>query len=105
MRKPSAEPPNHITSSYRPRRIEVPRRVSFDSNVWEKIFDPSDSECTLIRSALKDGRRQGFICEAGFRIEAVRKQQRGTYFCRSYIDWRWHGVVTRDGREYIHTSI
>jgi hypothetical protein len=36
-------------------------RVSFDSNAWERIFDPADLECEPVRVALSDGRIEGFI--------------------------------------------
>jgi hypothetical protein len=47
-------------------------RVNFDSNAWERIFTPADTICAPIRAALANGAMAGFICEAGFRIEAIR---------------------------------
>jgi hypothetical protein len=79
-------------------------RVSFDSNAWEQIFDPIDCECAAIRADLAERRLEGFICEAGFRIEAVRKQDRSSYFSQPYMGSRDHGIVTRDGRPYFHIS-
>src|ERR1700730_14248613 len=79
-------------------------RVSFDSNTWEKIFDPTDRECAPIRAALIARTLEGFICEAGFRIEAIRKRDRAPYFAQPHMDPRFHGVVMRDGRPYVYMS-
>lgn len=61
-------------------------RVSFDSNAWEAIFSPDDIRAAPIRAALADGRVDGFICEAGFRIEAITKRNRPSYFAQPYMD-------------------
>jgi hypothetical protein len=79
-------------------------RVSFDSNTWEKIFDPTDRECAPIGAALIARTLEGFICEAGFRIEAIRKRDRAPYFAQPHMDPRFHGVVMRDGRPYVYMS-
>lgn len=55
-------------------------RVTFDSNTWEPVFDPLDRNWAPVRSAIISGRIAGFICEAGFRIEAIRKRERTAYF-------------------------
>jgi hypothetical protein len=60
-------------------------RVSFDSNAWEALFDPGDTAGAPIRLALADGRVAGFICEAGFRIEAITKLQRPAYFAQPHM--------------------
>jgi hypothetical protein len=78
----------------------MPVRVSFDSNAWEKIFDPTVSELMPIRDALADGRLKGFICEVGFRIEAIRKGDRASYFAQPHFGSRQEGIVMRDGRPY-----
>jgi hypothetical protein len=80
-------------------------RVTFDSNVWEKIFDPHDTKCAVIRNALALGKIEGFICEAGFRIEAIQKKERAPYFAQPRLGFRFGGIVERDGRPYIHMSI
>jgi hypothetical protein len=61
-------------------------RVSFDSNTWEKVFDPVDRDWVPIRSAVSSGRITGFICEAAFRIEAIRKRERTAYFAEPAMD-------------------
>ena len=79
-------------------------RVTFDSNAWEPIFDPTVSEWTPIRAALANGVFNGFICEAGFRIEAVTRKNRATYFAQPHFGSRIEGIVERDGRPYLHMS-
>jgi hypothetical protein len=78
-------------------------RVTFDSNTWEKIFDPIDRDWSSIRSAIASGRIAGFVCEAGFRIEAIRKNERATYFAEPAMDVRLpFSIVMRDGQPYVH---
>jgi hypothetical protein len=83
---------------------KMPVRVTFDSNAWEPIFGPTVSEWAPIRAALADGTFKGFICEAGFRIEAVTKKNRATYFAQPHFGSRIEGIVERDGRPYLHMS-
>jgi hypothetical protein len=64
-------------------------RVSFDSNAWERIFTPTDTICAPIRAALTNGAMAGFICEAGFRIEAITKVQRASYFTQPHMGTRY----------------
>lgn len=66
-----------------------PRRVTFDSNAWEKVFAPDDERYTPVRSALVAGRIEGRICDAGFRIEAIAKRHRSKYFSQPLM-----GVTT-----------
>jgi len=79
-------------------------RVTFDSNAWEKIFDPTDADCASIRAALRSRRLAGFICEAGFRIEAIRKLDRARYFSQPHMDARFEGIVMRDGQPHFKMS-
>lgn len=62
-------------------------RVTFDSNVWQKVVvpekfpaDPRASDLLEINDALRDGRVHGFISETVATLEAIRKIDRGTYF-------------------------
>lgn len=55
-------------------------KVSFDSNAWEAVFTLGDTQYEGIRAALAERRISGFVCEAGFRIEAIAKRQRSSYF-------------------------
>jgi hypothetical protein len=80
-------------------------RVTFDSNVWEKVYDRRDTQCAVIRDALTAGKIEGFICEAGFRIEAIQKKQRAAYFAQPHLGFRFGGIVEREGRSYYHMSV
>jgi hypothetical protein len=74
-------------------------QVSFDSNAWEKVFDPADRDWALVRSAISSGRITGFICEAAFRIEAIRKRERAAYFAEPAMDVQFpFSTVIRNGK-------
>lgn len=78
-------------------------RISFDSNAWEKIFDPADSNWTLIRAWLTTNRIEGYISEASFRIEAIRKNERATYFAEPAMQVQFPlSIVERGGKSYLH---
>ena len=64
-----------------------PRRVTFDSNVWERVVfphrhpkDPNYICLRTIKEALRDGRLQSFICEVFATLEAISRGTRPTYF-------------------------
>lgn len=75
-------------------------RVSYDSNAWEKIFDPADRDWTSIRAALATNQITGFISEASFRIEAIRKSERTSYFAEPAMQVQF-SIVERDGKPSI----
>lgn len=78
-------------------------RVSFDSNAWEKIFDPADSNWSPIRAGLTKNQIEGFISEASFRIEAIRKTERAAYFSEPRMQVQFTlSVVERNGKPYVH---
>jgi hypothetical protein len=78
-------------------------RITFDSNAWEKLFDPSASRWAPILAALRDGRITGFISEAGFRIEAIRRSRRATYFAQPAMAVEVPlTIVLKDGKPYVH---
>jgi hypothetical protein len=78
-------------------------RVTFDSNAWEKIFDPADRDWASVRSAVASGRITGFICESGFRIEAIRKSERASYFAEPAMAVQFpFSIVIRDGKPCVH---
>ncbi|ULO24033.1 hypothetical protein [Methylocystis sp. SB2] len=78
-------------------------RVSFDSNVWEKVFYSDAKECVEVRNALADQRIEGFICEAAFRIEAVRKIDRIGYFAHPKMDVTFPlSTVHMKGKAHVH---
>lgn len=79
-------------------------RISFDSNAWERIFDPADSEFAPIRDALLAREIKGFICETGFCIEAIAKRDRADYFVEPQLGVRF-GDGTREGRFSLSMSV
>jgi len=84
---------------------KTPRRISFDSNAWEKVFTAGDQTFAPIRAALSAGDIQGFICEASFRIEAIMKRQRDSYFAEPGFRVAFNGVVEQDGQSYLHITM
>ncbi len=60
-------------------------RVTFDSNAWEAVFDESNDSYRGIRQAVIESRIEAYICEIGFRIEAIRKIDRKNYFSRPHF--------------------
>jgi hypothetical protein len=56
-------------------------KVTFDSNAWERAFDPGwreDREAKHIagiRAALTSGTVAGFICETAFRLETLKNER------------------------------
>lgn len=77
-------------------------KVSFDSNAWEKVFDPADRDWAVVRSAISSGRITGFICEAAFRIEAIRKRERADYFAEPAMGVQTpFSTVIINGKPYV----
>ncbi|KRQ15551.1 hypothetical protein [Bradyrhizobium manausense] len=77
-------------------------KITFDSNSWEQVFDPSDREWEPVQSAISTGRITGFICEAGFRIEAIRKRERAAYFAEPAMAVQSaYSTVVRNGKPCI----
>jgi hypothetical protein len=77
-------------------------RVTFDSNTWEKIFDLINCDWVPIRSAISSGRIAGFICEAAFRVEAIRQRERTAYFAEPAMDVRFpFSTVMIDGKPHL----
>lgn len=73
-------------------------RVSFDSNAWEAIFAFENTAHKPIQIALREGRIQGFICAAGFRIEAITKQSRPSYFAQPHMAVTTDApIIAKDG--------
>ena len=80
-------------------------RVTFDSNAWEEIFSSGDQTYVPIREALKSGRVFGFICEAAFNIEAIRKVKRRGYFDSPKTETKIEKVVpSTDGTIEMRSS-
>ena len=81
-------------------------RVTFDSNAWEAIFTADDTDCEPIRAALQSRRIEGFICVAGFRIEAITKRNRPAYFAQPFMAVTMEGLIARgNGRFDVSMSM
>jgi hypothetical protein len=77
-------------------------QVTFDTNTWERVFDPVDRDWAPVRLAISSGRITGFICEAGFRIEAIRKRDRAAYFAEPATDLRFpFSTAIINGKPYV----
>lgn len=77
-------------------------KITFDSNSWEQVFDPIDRNWAPVRAAISSGRIAGFICEAGFRIEAIRKRERAAYFAEPAMEVQLpFSTVVKNGMPYI----
>ncbi len=77
-------------------------RVTFDSNAWEDVFSPS-SNFGVIAAALRARTIQGFICASSFRIEAIQKQNRNSYFQQPHMGSDF-GVTSVDGKPMLRFS-
>ena len=77
-------------------------RVSLDSNVWERVVSSADMESVAVQNALQEKRFEGFICEAAFRIEAIPKKIRVSYFAGPHTSLENPGdVALIDGKPYL----
>jgi hypothetical protein len=79
-------------------------RVSFDTNAWERVFTHDDGAHAAVREALGSQKIFGFICEAAFRIEAVGRAARASYFAQPFTQFRWEGVKVVEGTSMMHYS-
>jgi hypothetical protein len=81
-------------------------RVTFDSNAWETIFAAGDTAHVPILAALQDCRIEGFICAAGFRIEAITKRNRPAYFAQPFMAVTMDApIIAKDGIWYVAVSM
>jgi hypothetical protein len=88
-------------------------RVTFDSNVWEKVVapdeypdDPNVASLRIVHHAIREGRLSGFICETFATLEAIRKGTRGDYLHRRAEDmvkvtWRDGGRNEQTGNNVV----
>lgn len=86
-------------------------KITFDSNAWERMFDPS-WECDLLvedlrklRTALRDGVIHGFICGTALQLETVRKTDRSEFVAESRPTLLRSEMVERDGALYMKLTI
>ncbi len=77
-------------------------KVTFDSNAWEEIFSLT-SNFGVIAAALRARTIQGFICASSFRIEAIQKQNRNSYFQEPRMGFDF-GVTSVDCQPMLRLS-
>jgi hypothetical protein len=78
-------------------------KITFDSNAWEKIFNPGNG-CSATIAVLNAKLIQGFICWTSFRIEAIRKSNRAAYFQQPHMDFDV-GAKIVEGRPWLTFSL
>jgi hypothetical protein len=67
------------------------------------VFRSAAPEDLVVRNALAAKRVEGLISEAAFRIEAIRKKERSSYFAQPKLSMSCPGtVVTIDGKPHLH---
>lgn len=76
-------------------------RVTFDSNAWEPVFDLSGCKYAAIRQSIQTGKVKGYICEIGFRIEAIRKKERKHYFAQPHFEVHFEGLRPSADGDYV----
>lgn len=77
-------------------------KVTFDSNAWEEIFSLTSSFDVVV-AALRAGTIRGFICASSFRIEAIQKQNRNSYFQQPHMGFDF-GATSVDGKPMLRFS-
>jgi hypothetical protein len=85
--------------------LMTPPKITFDSNVWEQVFADDPGDYVGIVDALKNRRIEGFICVAGFQIEAIRRRDRADYFSSTKMDVRAAIKPGPDGGFALHCSM
>lgn len=78
-------------------------RCSLDSNAWERIFGADDSTAKHVRAVIATGALEAFICETGFRLEAIPKHDRLSYFEQPYLGVQF-GLTERGGEPMLCMS-
>ncbi|CAN5341430.1 hypothetical protein BH10PSE8_BH10PSE8_08630 [soil metagenome] len=81
-------------------------RVTFDSNAWEVVFDAPNERYRGVRQAVSEARIEAYICEIGFRIEAIRKIDRRNYFSQPHFGVTFGGPQPHsDGKMALFMSM
>jgi hypothetical protein len=83
-------------------------RLTLDSCVWERMFEPEAEQNTALRpilDAIRFRQISAFISDAALRIEAVPKKRRASYFASVAPFFGPIDAVERDGRLLIRFSL
>ena len=60
--------------------VEKPRKITFDSNVWERVINREEPHFVEINNKIREGKIQAYICEIALNLEAIKKKERAELF-------------------------
>ena len=55
-------------------------KITFDSNVWEKVVNEEEHHLVEIKNRILDGTIQAYICKIALSIESIQNEERPKYF-------------------------
>ena len=58
-------------------------KITFDSNVWERVINEEEHHLVQINNKIREGKIQAYICETALNLEAIQKAKRAEFF-RNY---------------------
>ena len=60
--------------------LEKPMKITFDSNVWERVINKEEHHLVKINNKIREGKIQAYICEIALNLEAIQKEKRAELF-------------------------
>ena len=55
-------------------------KITFDSNVWERVINEEEHHLVKINNKIREGKIQAYICEIALDLEAIQKEKRAEFF-------------------------
>lgn len=55
-------------------------KITFDSNVWEKVVNEEEHHLVEIKNRILDGTIQAYICKIALSVESIQNKERPKYF-------------------------
>ena len=55
-------------------------KITFDSNVWERVINEEEHHLVKINNKIREGKIQAYICEIALGLEAIQKKKRAEFF-------------------------
>ena len=55
-------------------------KITFDSNVWERVVNEEEHHCVKIKNKILDGKIRAYICEITLNLEAIQRKKRAEFF-------------------------
>ncbi len=71
--------------------------VTFDSNVWEKVFDEDDHHFVKIKNKIRADEIRPYICQIALSLEAIEKKLRAEFFKSYEPSIKSENLPTEDG--------